>query len=127
LNVKVFLASWLWLALMLQTGLCKASEPAPGIAPDIRVLIISYDKGAGYAGGIRKLLDDHGIAALVMAHHQVTPAKIEPFSLVIVTGTGGNTRPEQVLQGCTRPILGYGCFGCDYFGQLQLKNGSPYT
>lgn len=76
------------------------------------------------ACGIQRLLAEHHVGSTIVSASKATRPKAAGFDLVIVVGEG---RSASRLPDFDRPVLGFGCYGCSYFGSLQLKHGKPWT
>jgi hypothetical protein len=87
--------------------------------------VVAHDPGRRYANGIADLLQQHGVTVDVASWSKATAQRAEPYDVVVVTGAGRHRSIDAV--DFDRPVLGYGVFGCAYFGRLHLKNGQPYT
>ena len=61
----------------------------------------------------------------VVSWPEVSPQQVQPYHVVVVTGASRRNKIDPI--DLDRPVLGYGVFGCAYFGSLRLKNGQPYT
>ena len=100
----------------------EKSVPTP-----LKVLIDSSDPSSGWATGMQRLLERHGLAVTIRTWPAHAPERVKEFDVVIVMGRsltrGGGSFPRAY----EIPVLGCGQFGCDYFGQQALKNGAPYT
>ena len=108
------------------------SVRAAGIEEDgaklpLKVLVVSSDVEHKYAAGIKRLLEQHNVAVTVLDWQSATVERSHEFDLIIVTGSERRVRAGSVILDYDKPILGYGCYGCGYFGLLRLKNGQPYT
>jgi len=127
---RVSVAAVLLILRLMPPAANAEAQKRPADAP-LRVLIVSAMKGSGYAGGISGLLEEHGVSATVLGWPSATAERAREFDLVIVVGVPRRTMRSTDLSaavfGYERPVLGYGSYGCDYFGRLRLKNGAPYT
>jgi len=93
----------------------------------LKVLIVTSEIESGYAQGIKNLLDQCRIDSTIAKWTLATIEYANNFDLIIVTEHGrGRDRDDEVLN-YEKPVLGYGSFGCSYFGWMNLKNGQPYT
>jgi hypothetical protein len=99
------------------------AEPAFTQAPP-KSLIVAAGKDDAYAPGIQQLLERHRVPATILPAVSATRERARGFDLVIVVGQG---RYAAKLPEFDQPVLGVGCCGCNYFGSLRLKNGSPWT
>jgi hypothetical protein len=93
--------------------------------PPLNVVIVHFDEG--YASSIKHLLESKGINVEVMPVASLNKSIIEPYDLIIITGSKRILREVDYIREYNKPVLGYGVYGCAYFGKLQLKNGWPYT
>ena len=91
---------------------------------DLRVLVVSPSQESKLADGIKELLEDHGMAVTTVTENAVTAEQVRQANLVILAGGGRYTKFSREFDTA---VLGYGSFGCAYFGNLHLKNGRPYT
>ena len=93
--------------------------------PQLNVIIAHFNEG--YASSIKHLLESKGINVEVMPVTSLNTSIIEPYDLIIITGSQRRIVGADYIQEYNKPVLGYGVYGCAYFGKLQLKNGWPYT
>lgn len=98
------------------------NDPADGLA--MNVLVVSPAEEAKTAGEIEKLLGQHGMTVTVVTEENAARERERDYDLVIVTGGPRRTTFRQEFDTA---VLGYGSYGCAYFGALRLKNGQPYT
>jgi hypothetical protein len=109
---------------VLIISLEDAEEPAPGdpLIGEMKAPLRGIP--SHFVPGIRQLLEQHKIPATVVSPEAATLRLIYESDLVLIAGNG---RSVAELPKITRPVLGFGCCGCAYFGTLHLKNGQPYT
>ncbi len=93
--------------------------------PQLKVVIAHSNEG--YASSIKHLLESKGIKVEVMSVASLSTSIIEPYDLIIITGSKRRVERAGHVKEYNKPVLGYGAYGCAYFGKLKLKNGWPYT
>ncbi|MBC8871716.1 MAG: hypothetical protein H8E44_19995 [Planctomycetes bacterium] len=91
---------------------------------DLHVLVVSPSQESKVADGIKELLEDHGMAVTTVTENAVAVEQVQQANLVILVGGGRYTKFRREFDTA---VLGYGSYGCAYFGNLHLKNGRPYT
>ena len=90
----------------------------------MRVLVVSPSQESKVADGIKELLEEHAMTVTTATENAVTAEQVREANLVILAGGGRYTKFRREFDTA---VLGYGSFGCAYFGTLHLKNGQPYT
>jgi len=94
---------------------------------ELNILIVSPESGSSRALEIKGLLEKHGFYADAMAWAQAGVDVADGYDLVVVCGQGRRINSKEIVRNYNTPVLGYGPYGCNYFGALDLKNGHPYT
>ena len=115
-----------WLAIVLAVAFGSALGAEAAKAP-LRVLIDSSDPSPERAEGIKSLLERHGVRAMILTGRDDIAKRAQEFDIAIVMGQASRRSRARIVRNYQIPVLGYGPFGCGYFGTLKLKNGAPYT
>ena len=119
----------LLIALMVSVCLFSNASAAKNSAypqiPQLKVVIAHSNEG--YASSIKHLLESKGIKVETMPVASLNTSIIEPYDLIIITGSERRLGRADYVKEYNKPVLGYGVYGCAYFGKLKLKNGQPYT
>ena len=106
---------------------CREQDSTAKLESGPNVLIITPQPDEGYGRGIGELLRKRGITSRLVSWGQATEELAGQFDVLIVTGVGRYLAMSEVRLDFQKPVLAYGHYGCGYLGQLQLKNGHPYT
>lgn len=109
--------------LFLNASVAKKSASIQ--IPQLKVVIAHSNEG--YASSIKHLLESKGIKVEAMPVASLSTSIIEPYDLIIITGSKRRLGRTDHVKEYNKPVLGYGVYGCAYFGKLKLKNGQPYT
>ncbi|MBI9019533.1 MAG: hypothetical protein JEZ07_19965 [Phycisphaerae bacterium] len=122
---KIMLVMMLLVSVGLFSNLDAANDSTCSQIPQLKVLIAHSQQG--YSSSIKQLLESKGIKVDNMAVGSLSDSIVKPYDLIIVTGSGRRNKSFGNLKEYDKPVLGYGVYGCAYFGHLKLKNGWPYT
>jgi hypothetical protein len=93
----------------------------------LKIMIACQDKTGPCATELKAFLDQQGIQAVLADWNEAGKEAADHFDLVIVCGDTRYIKRENAVLDYGKPVLGYGPYGCNYFGLLDLKNGHPYT
>ena len=115
----------LLVSLCLLSNARAADDIASTGVRQLKVVIAHSDEG--YAASIKDLLESKGIEVEALPVASLSRSVIEPCDLIILTGSGRRLGGADYVKEFNKPVLGYGVYGCSYFGKLKLKNGWPYT
>lgn len=118
---------WLGIVLVAFFGSAFLAESVKPPQSPLRVLIDSSDPSSERAEGVKSLLERHGARATILTGRDDVAMQAEEFDIAIVMGQASRRSRVGIVRDYQIPVLGYGPFGCDYFGTLKLKNGAPYT
>ncbi len=130
-NLVITLTVPMCLVIALMVSVCllssaSAAENNGNIQiPPLKVVIAHSNEG--YASSIKHLLESKGIKVEAMPVASLSTSVIEPYDLIIITGAKRRLGRADHVKEYNKPVLGYGVYGCAYFGKLKLKNGWPYT
>ena len=129
LVITLTVSMCLLIALMVSVCLLSSASAAKNSAsiqiPPLNVVIAHSNEG--YASSIKHLLESKGIKVEAMPLASLNPSIIQPYDLIIITGSKRRVESADHVKEYNKPVLGYGAYGCAYFGKLKLKNGWPYT
>ena len=130
-NLIITLMVSMCLLIALRVSVCLLSS-APAAynsgtvqIPPLKVVIAHSNEG--YASSIKHLLESKGLKVEAMPVASLSTSIIEPYDLIIINGLKRRIARADHIKEYNKPVLGYGVYGCAYFGKLKLKNGQPYT
>ena len=134
-NVIIALMISVCLVIALIASVCLLSNDSTAInkvniqlsfpLPQLKVVIAHFNQG--YASSIKYLLESKGIQVEAMPVSSLNRSITELYDLIIITGSERSLECADYVKEYNKPVLGYGVYGCAYFGKLKLKNGQPYT
>lgn len=130
-NLIITLMASMCLLIALIVSVCLSSNASAAKnngniqIPQLKVVIAHSNEG--YASSIKQLLESKGIKVETTPIASISNSILEPYDLVIITGSERRLKQADYVREYNKPVLGYGVYGCAYFGKLKLKNGQPYT
>jgi hypothetical protein len=132
-NVIIALMISVCLAIALVVSVClllndSAAKNKVNIQlslPQLKVAIAHFNQG--YTSSIKHLLESKGIQVEAIPVSSLNRSITESYDLIIITGSERSLGRADYVKEYNKPVLGYGVYGCAYFGKLKLKNGQPYT